>query len=151
MFGSTDFLDDAFEIKNAALSAHPDTWRDMDFSDPTLTARLGYRPDAAWAFGLSASCGPWMEEDAPGLNRDDFVQSTLGLDARWAYHDLIISGEVVMSEFETPAAGDLRTARRQAPPRDRRRLIPYHALPTHSGGITRLPPAGVISARAPRP
>ncbi|MES2475552.1 MAG: hypothetical protein V4640_07210 [Verrucomicrobiota bacterium] len=109
-FGATEFLDYALEIKNSALSAHPDSWGGTDFSDPTLTGRFGFRPDAAWAFGLSASRGPWMEENAPGIERDDFMQNTLGLDARWAHHNLIVSGEAVLSEFETPAAGDLRTA-----------------------------------------
>jgi len=46
----------------------------------------------------------------PGTDRGDLDQTSLGLDVRWAHHDWIISGEVVVSEFETLAAGDLRTA-----------------------------------------
>lgn len=115
VFGSTEHLDYALEIKNTALSSHPDSWTDLDFSSPTVTGRLGYRPDAAWAIGLSASRGPWMEDEAsgllpPGADREDFTQNTLGLDVRWAHHNVIVSGEVVISEFETPTAGDLRTA-----------------------------------------
>lgn len=110
IFGSTEYLDYVLEIKNAALSSHPDSWTDIDFSDPTVTARLGFRPDAAWAFGLSASRGPWLEEDALGVDRSDFIQNTVGVDARWAHHNLIVSGEVIISEFETPSAGDLRAA-----------------------------------------
>jgi hypothetical protein len=45
-FGSTECFDYALEVKNAALSSHPDTWQEIDFSHPTVTARVGYRPDA---------------------------------------------------------------------------------------------------------
>ena len=106
VFGATEHLDYALEIKNTALSAHPGSWSEIDFNDPTVSARFGYRPDAAWALGVSASRGPWAEENGS----DDFMQNTLGLDVRWAHHALIVSGEVVLSEFETPAAGDLRCA-----------------------------------------
>jgi opacity protein-like surface antigen len=109
-FGATEHLDYALEVKNAALSSHPDSWSDLDFNHPTLTARLGYRPDAAWSFGLSGSRGSWLETSVPGLDHSDLMQNTLGLDMRWSHHDLILSGEVILSEFETPAAGDLRTA-----------------------------------------
>ena len=110
MFGATEQFDYALEVKNSALSSHPDSWSQLDFNQPALTARFGWRPDAAWAFGVSASRGSWLEEDVSGVDRDDLAQSTVGLDARWSHHDLIVSGEVVLSEFETPAAGDLRTA-----------------------------------------
>ena len=110
VFGATSTLDYAFEIKNSALSSHPDSWPELDFQDPTWTARFGYRPDAAWAMGVSASRGTWLEENVPGVDRDDLIQSTLGLDLRWAHRNLILSGEIIMSEFETPAAGDLRVA-----------------------------------------
>lgn len=66
VFGASKHFDYAAEIKNAALSSHPDSWEDLDFEDPAFTTRLGYRPDAAWGLGVSASRGPWMEEDLPG-------------------------------------------------------------------------------------
>lgn len=110
VFGATEHLDYALEIKNAALSSHPDSWTDVNFNHPTLTARLGYRPDASWSLGLSGSRGSWLEKSAPGVDRDDLMQNTLGFDVRWAHHNFIVSGEAVVSEFETPAAGDLRTA-----------------------------------------
>jgi hypothetical protein len=111
--GSTEHLDYAVEIKNNGLSAHPDSWSEINFSDPALTARLGYRPDASWAFGVSASRGTWMEKEASpllpgGVDRGDFMRNSVGIDARWAHHDLIVSGEVIASEYETPDAGDLR-------------------------------------------
>lgn len=110
VFGATGRFDYAAEIKNSALSSHPDSWEDNGFDHPAVTARVGYRPDAAWAIGLSASRGPWLEEDAPGVDRGDLHQTALGLDARWAHRDLVVTGELVLSEFETPAAGDLQAA-----------------------------------------
>ena len=110
VFGATEHLDYALEIKSAALSAHPGAWSDLSLSHPTVSARCGYRPDAAWAFGVSASRGTWLEENVSGVNRSDCIQNTLGLDLRWAHHNLIVSSEIIFSEFETPTAGDLRTA-----------------------------------------
>lgn len=110
VFGSSARFDYAAEVKNSMLSAHPDSWRGNGFEDPSWTARLGYRPDAAWAFGVSASRGPWLEDNAPGIDRGDFPQTTLGLDGRWSHGRLILTSEVILSEFETPDAGDLRTA-----------------------------------------
>ena len=112
--GSTSHWDYAFEVKNAALSSHSDTWTPNGglFSQPTLSARAGFRPDAAWAFGLSGSHGAYLEDAAqatlpPGHTAGDLDQTALGLDARWAHHHWIISGEVIASRFETAAAGDL--------------------------------------------
>lgn len=109
-FGSTEHFDYALEVKNSALSTHPDTWQEINFSHPTVTARVGYRPDATWAFGLSASRGAWPEVNAVGVDRDDLIQTSLGLDVRWARHDWIVSGEVVLTEFETAGSGDLQAA-----------------------------------------
>ena len=110
VFGATEHLDYALEIKSAALAAHPAAWSSTDFSHPTVSARCGYRPDAAWACGVSASRGTWLEENVAGVDRSDCVQNTLGLDLRWAHHNLIVSSEIIFSEFETPAAGHLRAA-----------------------------------------
>ena len=98
--GSTSRWDYAFEVKNAALSSHVDDWTPDGelFGRPTLSTRVGFRPDAAWAFGGSGSHGAYL---------DDLDQTTIGLDARWAHHHWIISGEVIASRFETFAAGNL--------------------------------------------
>lgn len=109
-FGSTEHFDYAVEVKNSALSSHPEAWEEFDFGHPTVTARLGYRPDAAWAFGLSASRGGWSQVNAAGVDRDDLVQNSLGFDARWARHDWILSGEMVLTQFETMSSGDLEAA-----------------------------------------
>ena len=108
VFGATRHFDYAAEIKNSGLSSHPDSWSGNGFSDPSVAVRLGWRPDAAWALGLSASRGPWLEDNTPGVDRSDLPQTNLGLDLRWAHRDLIVTGELIGAEFETPAAGDLR-------------------------------------------
>jgi hypothetical protein len=46
----------------------------------------------------------------PGIDTGDFPQTNLGLDGRWAHGRMLVTGEVILSEFETPDAGDLRTA-----------------------------------------
>jgi hypothetical protein len=114
IFGSSEQFDFAVEIKNAGLSAHPDSWEEFNFANPTVTTRVGYRPDAAWAFGASGSHGTYLEKGTgvslPGsVDRGELARSSAGIDARWAHHALILSGEVIYSEFETLAAGDLET------------------------------------------
>ncbi|MDQ8191332.1 hypothetical protein [Roseibacillus persicicus] len=105
-FGSTEHWDYAFEVKNTALGSNPDEWHlgEGDFAEPTFSGRIGYRPDAAWAFGLSGSYGPYLDADAsdkwaPGISRDDFYQTLIGLDARWAHHDWILSGEAFYANY----------------------------------------------------
>lgn len=110
VFGATEHFDYALELKNASLSSHSDSWEGNGFEDPAVTARVGWRPDAAWALGASASRGPWLEDNVPGLDRADLQQTTIGLDVRWAHRDFIVTSEIVLSEFETPAAGDLCAA-----------------------------------------
>ena len=56
------------------------------------------------------SRGPWLERDTPSVDRNDLMQNTVGLDVRWAHRDLIVSGEAIVSEFETPDSDDLRVA-----------------------------------------
>ncbi len=114
--GSMGKFDYAVEVKDSGLSTHADQWFDdaADFSAPTFTGRLGYRPDAAWAVGISASHGSYLAQEADdlllsGTDRGDLSQNALGVDARWSHHDWILSGEIIASEFETLAAGDLRT------------------------------------------
>ncbi len=116
VFGSHGTFDYAFELKNAALSAHPTEWNPESehFDSPTYSARLGYRPNAAWSFGISASQGPYLNADAEellpaGMDRGDLTHSLVGFDARWAHRDLILSAEVIAIEYETLEVGDLRS------------------------------------------
>jgi hypothetical protein len=114
IFGAIGGFDYALELKNASLASRPDAWSPWQeyFDYPTLTGRLGWRPSATWAFGLSASRGSYLLDEAapalpPGEGRDDFMQTVLGTDARWAWRQFQVSGEVIAARFETPFAGDL--------------------------------------------
>ena len=80
----------ALEFKNASISSRPYVW-DLDtrgFADPTWSGHVGFRPDAAWRLGASASHGPYLISHPglpaalpPGQNRDDYKQFTLVFDA----------------------------------------------------------------------
>lgn len=109
ILASSEHFDFALEIKNSSLSSRPEEWdHTSHFLDqPTVTARLGWRPDVSLAFGLSGSHGGYLRPGAerglqPGKDREDFTQSTIGLDAHWAWHHLMIHGEVLATRFDTP-------------------------------------------------
>lgn len=108
IFGSSEKFDYAFAMKNTSLGSGPSEWNfgDGDFATPAFSSRLGYRPDAAWAFGLSASYSSYLDAGAsealaPGLERDDFSQDLLGLDLRWSHRDWIVSGEAYFAHYGT--------------------------------------------------
>lgn len=110
-FGSKGNFDYAFEFKNTSLGSSPDEWDfgQGDFGDPLIAARFGYRPDAAWAFGLSASHGPYLNAGYRGeLGRGDFNQSLIGLDLRWSHRNWIVSGEAFFSTYDA-LTEDLQT------------------------------------------
>ena len=108
VFGSSEKFDYALELKNSGLGAQPREWEfgEGDFTTPNISARLGYRPDAAWALGLSTNRSYYLNtqaEDvlAPGVERDDFTQDLIGIDLRWAHRDWLFSGEVFYVNYHT--------------------------------------------------
>lgn len=115
VFGSGGKWDYAAEVKNANIASRPDSWSpwEENASHPTVTGRIGYRPDAAWAFGLSGSHGTtYLRSDAastllPGESRGDFDSTILGLDLRWSHHQFQVYAEVMASRAHTVIAGDL--------------------------------------------
>lgn len=115
-FGNAGGWDYGLEIKNSGLSSNPEEWNPelSQYEDPTFTGRIGYRPNAAWSFGGSASRGPYLETSAEeflpaGVDRGDLPYTIVGLDARWARRDWVISAEAVGAQYETLQAGDLRS------------------------------------------
>lgn len=66
VFGSLGKFDYAAEVKNTSLSSRPETWsiKDTDFAHPTVSTRLGFRPDEMWSFGLSGSAGSYLLPEA---------------------------------------------------------------------------------------
>src|SRR5437870_13128706 len=109
-------FDYAAEIKNASLSSRPESWNvtETGFDNPTFTGRLGFRPNEAWNFGLSASDGAYFRQEAertlpPGRDIDDYREFVLGQDASFAWHHLQLWAEFYEARFEVPRVGDADT------------------------------------------
>lgn len=114
MFGSNGRWDYAVEVKNASVASRPDSWSpwEENASHPSVTGRVGFRPDAAWAFGISASHGTYLRRDAEptlvaGEHRGDFDHTVIGADVRWSHHQFQVLGELLASRSHTTIAGDL--------------------------------------------
>ncbi len=108
-------FDYAFEVKTAAPSAQPDVWDAFQsgFDDAHFAGRLGWRPAPEWTLGGSFARGPYLRTEAAdhlpaGMNRRDFQQTTLGIDAGYAHGPWQIWAELAGAEFEVPAVGGAR-------------------------------------------
>ena len=111
VFGQLEKFDYALEVKNASLSSRPTVWdaTDRTWSDPTITGRLGYRPNAAWNLGASTSHGGYLLDSATGLagrRTSDFPQSTVGTDLSFAWHHWQFWGEAIATRFAVPNVGN---------------------------------------------
>ena len=117
LFGKVAALEYGFEVKNAAISSRPRAWdgRARAFEDPSFGGRLGWRPDPAFVLGASAHRGPFLLEKAEstlGAGQDvgEFEQTTIGVDAAYAWRRLQVWSEVFLSRFEVPNVDDADTA-----------------------------------------
>lgn len=115
IFGRTEQLDYALEVKNAAISSRPDAWEATQngWDTTTYTGRLGWRPAPEWNFGTSFSHGPYMlEESQPtlpaGRSYRDYDQTTFGVDAGYSHGHWQLWGELMKSRFEVPNVGGVR-------------------------------------------
>ena len=86
----------------------------MDFDNPTVSGRLGFRPNEMWTFGFSASDGAYFRpESEPTLPRDrdigDYRELVLGQDASFAWHHLQLWAEFYEARFEVPRVGNADT------------------------------------------
>jgi hypothetical protein len=109
-------FDYAAEFKNAALSSRPEAWdlAERDFRQPTIGGRVGFRPNQAWTFGVSASHGAYLEREAEatlprGRGLGDYHESVLAQDISFASHHLQIWAEVYEARFEVPHVGQADT------------------------------------------
>lgn len=111
VFGRLGRLDYAAELKNVSLSSHPDTWSPGSGSEawrhPAAAGRVGWRPDARWNLGLSATSGPYLEPDAapllaPGRDLGDYRQLVLAHDISFAWRHLQLWAEIHAARFEIP-------------------------------------------------
>src|SRR6266542_1165309 len=114
--GKLGRFDYAVEIKNASLSSRPESWyiTENGFETPTFSSRVGFRPNEAWNFGLSASEGSYFRREAeptlpPGRDIDDYREFVLGQDASFAWRHLQVWAEVYEARFEVPHVGNADT------------------------------------------
>jgi hypothetical protein len=109
-------FDYAAEIKNSSLSSRPESWSvtENGFDDPSVNARVGFRPNQVWNFGLSAGEGAYFRPEAErtlprGRDIDDYREFVLGQDASFALHHIQIWAEFYEARFEVPRVGDADT------------------------------------------
>src|SRR5947208_3481552 len=109
-------FDYAAEVKNAALSSRPESWNatEIGFDHPTVSARVGFRPNQMWNFGFSASDGAYFRPEAMatlpyGSDIGDFHERVLGQDISFAWHHVQLWAEFYEARFEVPGIGDADT------------------------------------------
>ncbi|HJX97937.1 MAG TPA: hypothetical protein VJ281_03605 [Chthoniobacterales bacterium] len=109
-------FDYAAEMKNSPLMSRPESWSvtEVGFDNPTFNARVGFRPDQAWNFGLSAGEGAYFRREAEqtlprGHDLDDYREFVLGQDVSFALHHLQLWAEFYEARFEVPRVGDADT------------------------------------------
>jgi hypothetical protein len=109
-------FDYAAEMKNTSLSSRPESWHitATGFEHPTFSGRLGYRPNLAWNFGLSASEGTYFRSSAEpmlprGRDIGDYHEYVLGQDISYAVHHLELWAEFYEAQFDIPRAGSAGT------------------------------------------
>ena len=106
----------AAEIKAGSLSSRPEAWHHSreQRHHPTISARVGYRPNQMWNVGFSASEGAYLRESAErslaaGRNRGDYLQWVIAHDVSFAWRHWQVWGEIYGSRFEIPNVGDADT------------------------------------------
>ena len=114
--GTSGRFDYATEIKNSSPSARPGSWdaSAAQWRHPTVSGRLGWRPDPRWNVGLSASDGVFLQPAAApsvpaGRAFGDYRETLLGSDVGFAWHRLQLWSEVYLVNFRVPGVGSLRT------------------------------------------
>ncbi|HVU34274.1 MAG TPA: hypothetical protein VHE61_12625 [Opitutaceae bacterium] len=103
----------AFEVKNASLSSRPETWspETTHWEYPTVSGRIGWRPDESWGIGWSASSGSFLRPEADPLipaayRRGDYREEVLAQDVSFAWHHVQLWAEVFAARFTVPPVGD---------------------------------------------
>ncbi len=114
--GRLGLFDYAAEMKNSSLSSRPESWNatETNFDHPSFNARIGFRPNQVWNFGVSGSDGAYFRSEAePTLPRGrdigDFRELLLGQDASFAWHHLQVWAEFYEARFDVPRVGDADT------------------------------------------
>ncbi len=117
MFGTLGKFSYAAELKNSALSSRPDEWHDGSatrWDHPTVSGRLGWRPDEMWNLGFSASSGaylrPFVAPTLPaGRGLGDYRETVLAHDLGFAWHHWQAWAEIFATRFVVPGVGHADT------------------------------------------
>lgn len=103
----------ALEFKNSPLSSRPEAWdaTRVGFDRPTVSGRLGFRPNEAWNLGLFASRGPYFQDEAgptlpPGRSLRDYNEILIGQDLTYEWHHWQVWAEIHEARFEVPRVGN---------------------------------------------
>lgn len=114
--GKIGMFDYAAEVKNGSLSSRPEAWpiTRMDFDHPTLSGRVGFRPNEMWTFGFSASEGAYFRPEAIptlpyGTGIGDYHERVFAQDIGFAWHHWQIWAEFFEARFEIPGFTDADT------------------------------------------
>jgi hypothetical protein len=106
----------AAEVKNSALGSRPKSWNapEIGFENPTVSGRIGFQPNPAWNFGVSASDGAYLRPEAaatlpPGRSIGDYRELLLGQDISYAFHHLQLWAEFYEVRFQVPRIGNADT------------------------------------------
>jgi len=115
-FGKIGRMEAAFELKNASLSSHPETWNvsKVQWQHPTFSSRLGYRPNAMWNLGFSASRGTYLRPSAgptlaAGYQLADYRQTVFAADLGFAWHHWQVWTEFYAARFAIPQVANAGT------------------------------------------
>lgn len=115
--GKIGRFDYAVELKNASLSSRPQSWavNGKGWNDPTVSARIGYRPNYSWNLGFSASTGSYLLNTIPqsvfrpGYSLRDYREILFGQDASWQWRNWQVWAEVFETRFQVPSVGNADT------------------------------------------
>ena len=104
----------AAEVKNGSLSSRPEYWSitRVGLEHPTVSGRVGYRPNEMWDFGLSGSSGSYLDPSARGtewggMGLNDYKEKVVGVDVSFAWHYLQVWAEAFHGTFEIPWVSDV--------------------------------------------
>lgn len=111
--GRAGILEYAFEVKNGSLSSRPEYWpvHRVAWEHPTISGRVGVKPNEMWNVGLSASTGSYLVPSAsstvaPNTGLNDYRQEVLAADVSFAWHYWQIWAEAAASRWNIPGVGD---------------------------------------------
>src|SRR5438874_2336091 len=116
VMGTIEKFDYALELKNSALASRPESWNvtNVGFENPTVSGRVGFRPNEMWNLGFSTSAGPYLQSQASstlpqGRDVDDYRELLLGQDISFAWHHWQFWAEFYETRFEVARIGNADT------------------------------------------